>query len=93
MRTGFTIPIAYYPANGTCPKETLAIFIQDVISAVHSINLTTIATIFDQGPTYRGAITILRSRCPQGEFDPVYDVDGKMIVHLWDFPHLLKTTC
>lgn len=33
----------------------------------------------------------MRGKCSQGEFDPVYEVHGKKIVHLFDFPHLLKS--
>ncbi|KAK3928512.1 Transposable element P transposase [Frankliniella fusca] len=84
-------PVAFYPVNGTCPKETLAILIEDVIKRMQDIDIKILASVSDQGPTNRGAITILRAKCPQGECDSVYNVGGSHIVHLWDFPHLLKS--
>ncbi|KAK3909969.1 DNA transposase [Frankliniella fusca] len=84
-------PVAFYPVNGTCPKETLAILIEDVIKRMQDIDIKILASVSDQGPTNRGAITILRAKCPQGECDSVYNVGGSHIVHLCDFPHLLKS--
>lgn len=89
LESDFTIPIAFYPVHGTCPKEKLALLIEEVVRSLATIDFSTIVSISDQGPTNRGAITILRSKL--GEYDPVYEVDGKKIVHLFDFPHLLKS--
>ncbi|KAK3913313.1 DNA transposase [Frankliniella fusca] len=84
------LPVAHYPVHATCPSDTLAVLLEDVCRAVASIGITIIASVSDQGSTNRGAINTLRGKCPQGDIDNVYQVDGKLIVHLWDFPHLPK---
>ncbi|KAK3922338.1 Transposable element P transposase [Frankliniella fusca] len=66
-------PVAFYPVNGTCPKETLAILIEDVTKRMQDIDIKILASVSDQGPTNRGAITILRAKCPQEECDSVYN--------------------
>ncbi|KAK3907247.1 Transposable element P transposase [Frankliniella fusca] len=84
-------PVGYYPVSNTCPSDTLAILIPSVIRDLKNIGLTVLASISDQGPTNRGAITTLRGMCSQGTNDCVYMVDGAIVVHLWDTPHLLKS--
>lgn len=91
LSSGFTLPVAFYPVNGTCPSQTLAILVQDVVVALKQIGINVICSVSDQGPTNRGAIKIERSQCSEGAADPVYKVDGHLVVHLWDFPHLLKS--
>ncbi|KAK3932840.1 DNA transposase [Frankliniella fusca] len=84
-------PVGYYPVHSTCPSDTLAILVPSVIRDLQGIGLTVLATISDQGPTNRGAVTILRGSSDQGQYDNVYTVNGERIVHLWDTPHLLKS--
>ncbi|KAJ1522473.1 hypothetical protein ONE63_001663 [Megalurothrips usitatus] len=61
-----------------------------VITTLKSKNIETVCSISDQGPTNQGAISILRSQCEEGKHDPVSKVAGLRVIHLWDFPHLLK---
>ncbi|XP_052128298.1 uncharacterized protein LOC127750504 [Frankliniella occidentalis] len=90
LNTDTDLPIAHYPVHATCPSDMLALLLEDVCRALPSIGITVVASVSDQGSTNRGAIAALREKCDQGEFDNVYQVDGKLIVHLWDFPRLLK---
>ncbi|KAK3925933.1 DNA transposase [Frankliniella fusca] len=83
-------PVGYYPVNATCPSDMLAILIPDVVRDLQRIGFEVLSTISDQGSTNVGAVNILRSMCPQGAADPVYCIDGKIMTHLWDTPHVLK---
>lgn len=91
MYEDFKYPVGYFPINGTCPKETLAQLIPHVIRQVSGVGAEVVASVSDQGPTNRGAITILRSRCPEGQYENVYRVDDQIIPHLWDIPHVFKS--
>ncbi|KAJ1531565.1 hypothetical protein ONE63_000238 [Megalurothrips usitatus] len=91
MYEDFKFPVGYFPINGTCPKETLAQLIPHVIRQVSGVGAEVVASVSDQGPTNRGAITILRSRCPEGQYENVYRVDDQIIPHLWDIPHVFKS--
>ncbi|KAK3920106.1 DNA transposase [Frankliniella fusca] len=85
------MPVAFYPVNGTCPSTTLAVLLPQVITKLQEIGLKVEASVSDQGPTNRGAIALLRAASPEREHDPIYFVDGQKIIHLYDFPHLLKS--
>jgi len=86
----WTQPIAYYFVHKTCPSDLLKILICDVIKAVCSTGLNVLATVSDQGPTNRGAISLLKSASLQD--DIIYSVDGHKLVHIWDVPHLFKSS-
>ena len=91
LNSNWKLPIAFYSVHGTCPSDVIANLIPDIIRECKKINIPVICSVSDQGPTNRGAINSLRSKCSEGEFDPVYEVDGSKIVHLYDTPHLLKS--
>lgn len=85
------MPIAFFPVNGTCPSDTLAVLLPKVILKLQEIGLNVLYTVSDQGPTNRGAISSLRGQTIEGEYDPVYYVGGSKIIHLYDSPHLIKS--
>ncbi|KAE8740765.1 hypothetical protein FOCC_FOCC013710 [Frankliniella occidentalis] len=85
------VPIAFYPDNGTCPSDTLAVLRPKVILKLHEIGLNVLYTVSDQGPTNRGAISSLQGQNIKGEYDTVYYVGGSKIIHLYDSPHLIKS--
>lgn len=84
------LPIGYFYSRNTTPSNVLAQLLVDAIKMLQSIGLNVVASVSDQGSTNRGAVNILRYECEEGEYESVYSVDGKIIVHLWDTPHLLK---
>ncbi|KAK3933056.1 DNA transposase [Frankliniella fusca] len=83
----WTQPVAFYFVSKTCPSSMLKLLIQDVVRAVTSLGLNVLGTVSDQGPTNRGAISDLRRDCGDSL---LYKIDGKILVHLWDVPHILK---
>lgn len=58
------MPVAFYPVNGTCPSATLAVLLPQVITKLQEIGLNVEASVSDQGPTNRGAISMLRAATP-----------------------------
>lgn len=91
------MPICFAFCEGTTPTLILKNLIKAVITEVKSIGLNVVATISDQGATNKAAINSLledtrldflrqgvENRC-QG-----YVIDDTEIVHLYDFPHLMK---
>ena len=83
----WTQPIAYYFVSKTCPTTMLKLLIQDVVRAVLSVGLNVLATVSDQGPNNRGAISELRQQYGDNIF---YSVDNHRLVHVWDMPHIIK---
>ena len=90
INADWKMPVAFFPVNSTCPSEVLAQILPDVIGELQKMGLEVEASVSDQGPTNQKAISILRSQCPEGKEDPVYKVNDKTIVHLWDIPHNFK---
>lgn len=86
----FKIPLGFFFVQNTCPSQVLAPLLVDCVIVVDSTGLNVVASVSDQGPTNRGAISILRKSCEEGEYECVYDVNGKKIVHIFDVPHILK---
>ena len=91
LNSNWKLPVAFHAVNGTCPSEVIAKLIPEIVREMKKIDIDVICSISDQGPTNRGAITSLRSNCPEGETDPVYMVDDMKIIHLFDTPHLFKS--
>lgn len=91
INSRWKMPIAYYFTRDTVTSEMLARLIPEVIMAAKEIGLTVLCSVSDQGSTNRGAISILRSKCEEGEYEPVYRVNEEMkVVHIFDIPHILK---
>lgn len=91
MVRGFTcnckMPIAFYFVSDTCPSDTLAQLIPEVIQELADIGLQVVASVPDQGPTDRGAVGQLRNQNSEGKTDPVYFIKGMKIIHLRDVPN------
>lgn len=90
LHSNWKVPIGYFLTKNTVPTEVLAQLLPDAIKMCQSIGLNVVASISDQGATNRGAISMLRDLCDRGEYEPVYEIGGATIVHLFDTPHLLK---
>lgn len=90
LNAEWKLPIAFYFVDGTCPSAMLTQLIPQVIRELKKIGISVVASVCDQGPTNRKAISDLRSNCDEGQHDPIYKVDDDKIVHLFDTPHLFK---
>ncbi|XP_034246904.1 uncharacterized protein LOC117648507 [Thrips palmi] len=84
------LPVAYYLVKGQTPTNVLARLVKDVVAALMKIGLKVLATVSDMGSNNRAAVNKLRSNCEEGEYEPAYKVDGQLIVHVWDVPHIAK---
>lgn len=60
----------------------------DVVRALREAGLNILATVSDQGPTNRGAVSDLKESSTKD--DIIYEIDGKRMVHIWDVPHIFK---
>lgn len=79
------------------PTPHLVRVIKEVVAQVWQTGLTIVATISDQGATNQAAINILiqdtNSHCLQNNIENRYKgylINQKEIVHIFDFPHLIK---
>lgn len=64
-----------------------------VTKKLFNINVIPLITICDQGTTNRKAIKCLMRRDNNDElFKPLFMVNGKEIIAIFDPPHLLKST-
>jgi len=90
VNLNWKIPIGYFFTHNSVPSEVLKQLLIDAIKMCKSIGLNVVATLSDQGSTNRKASSMLRDTCEKGEYEPVYEIDGSTIVHLWDTPHLIK---
>lgn len=84
--------------EGTTSTPDLQRLLKTIIRELRSIGLHIVATISDQGATNQAAINKLikdreehckRNNEPMEVFQG-YLIDGEEVVHLYDFPHLLK---
>lgn len=85
----WTQPVAFYFVHKTCPSNMLKLLIGDVVRAVFSTGLNVLATISDQGPTNRGAISELKTSSRLQD-DIIYSIDDHKLVHIYDVPHIHK---
>ncbi|KAK9685299.1 hypothetical protein QE152_g38152 [Popillia japonica] len=90
-------PIAFMFCEGSTDTANLVCQIKKVIRDIFSCGLKPVATVCDQGASNRAAIKHLvdetklqysRSNKPYTIFG--FEVDGKEIVPLFDYPHLMK---
>jgi hypothetical protein len=91
----------YSFCKGTTPTADLRHIIKTLVDQLPTCGLNLVATISDQGSTNRAAVhqLILDTRrslegSPRSNYpDPgvlVYEVNNCEVVHLYDFPHLIK---
>ncbi|KAJ1521762.1 hypothetical protein ONE63_003397 [Megalurothrips usitatus] len=59
----------------------------DVVRALHDAGYNVLATASDQGPTNQEAVAEPKSSTKDEIF---YEINGRMMVHIWDIPHVLK---
>lgn len=97
----FKQPISYTFCKSTTDSNDLASQIKKVVQVVHSTGLKIVALVCDQGATNTAAINVLKNetkaRCIRNtteyrdEFiEIVCGSDLLKLVHIYDFPHLLK---
>jgi hypothetical protein len=91
------MPIAYGFCEGTTTTADLTRFLKSVIRAVKATGLTIAATVCDQGATNQATVNGLmretdRHFTKEGRENKLcgYVVDDEEIIHLYDFPHLMK---
>jgi hypothetical protein len=83
--------------EGTTSTDQLTSILKEVVRRVRKCGLQIVATISDQGATNQAAINRLivetnKYFAEQGRENSIqgYLIDGIEIVHLFDFPHLMK---
>ncbi|KAJ8914162.1 hypothetical protein NQ315_016241 [Exocentrus adspersus] len=97
VRKGWKQPICFYFCESTTPTPDLIRIIKDVVRHVRNTGLEIIATICDQGATNSAAIKQLLNEtkvyCLKKNIENRYQgylIDEKEVIHLYDYPHLLK---
>lgn len=84
--------VAYYFTVGTISTSYLKSIITNAILQLQTIGVTVKATVCDQGPTQKKAISEL---CAENTIDPTpytFVINNITIVTIFDVPHLLKCT-
>lgn len=84
--------VAYYFTHNTISAFSLKKLIVEVIQNLQNIGLHVVATVCDQGPTNRHALSSL---CSDNKDKPTsyhFVVNGESICIIFDVPHLLKNT-
>ena len=90
-------PICYTFCEGCTPTADLIRMIKMLVREVRNTGLHLVATICDQGATNQAAINTLlfdtKIYCQQNNIENRYQgylIDNLEVLHLYDFPHLLK---
>lgn len=86
-------PIAYFFSKGPLHATHLSSLIKMIITSLLKAGLKVLATVCDTGRFNVKAINYLLKNTDGGESNkPVFRVEGRDIVALYDVPHLLKLT-
>ncbi|KRT84344.1 hypothetical protein AMK59_2308 [Oryctes borbonicus] len=90
-------PVCFVFSQGTTATAELVVLIREVIRNCRRAGLNIVATICDQGATNQAAINYLvnetRVHCLKRNIAnrlQGYLIDNEEVVHMYDFPHLLK---
>lgn len=91
------MPVCFYFVEGTTATSDLVRIIKEVVREIRKTGLHIVSTISDQGATNQAAIRKLLNetnefcikQSKENRFQG-YVIDGEEIVHIYDFPHLMK---
>lgn len=85
-------PIGYHFVSGTVSSKDLANLVPEYITQLQANGFNVMATVCDQGPTNRKALTKLMSETDNGAglTNKYFKVGEAVIYPLFDVPHLFK---
>lgn len=89
IATRWKQPIAYFFYETSAPAEEMKEVIFESIRKLDSIGLQVHGIVSDQGPNFQ---KLFKATLMLTEDNPVFHVDNKKIVYIFDVPHLLKST-
>lgn len=82
--------VAYYFTGSSILTTDLKYLIKEIISELLGIDLNIVATICDQGPTNRAAMSQLCAEKHPRQSPYYFFINDKPIVTIFDVPHFLK---
>jgi hypothetical protein len=87
LRTKWKQPLCFYFSHGATPATVLVGLIKEVLAALKSMGLKTVATICDMGASNVKALHLLGANFE----NPFFDFEGQTTITIFDPPHLLKS--